>query len=434
MSSYIVDEQGNVVVRTVCEYVEFISFLTESSRGSSEKFFFRGQSNKNWDVKPSAFRDDILSFEHELILEACARAPFEFSGNSSSFEKLTKLQHYGLPTRLLDVTLNPLVALYFACESCIDPENVENNSSFEGEDEFFNTPENEVDGIVTHRKAYDYKHNSPKVELISQMAGIELGEDRDILYVANKLAGFNISEADKDKPTKYKHLIEILQHNYFVTSTFNNDRLIRQSGAFLLPGCFSITENRKEYSKSIIQKTIGSLNNEFDAQRIIIPACCKSSILEELDYYNINKAALFPELEHQMSYLKATKSKLSHSQVGIFVPLQIEDDSAEVAKNEVLPIVETAGTMNDAEYSIENIIEESISNKEYIGEIRQIMESYMKLVDWYHKESIISEMRSAVKRQIMSKTNDISIAILDSNKLIDNLLGYYNKRLKTIND
>lgn len=272
------------------------------------------------------------------------------------------------------------------------------------------------------------------MELISQMAGIELGEDRDILYVANKLAGFNISEADKDKPTKYKHLIEILQHNYFVTSTFNNDRLIRQSGAFLLPGCFSITENREEYSKSIIQKTIGSLNNEFDVQRIIIPACCKSSILEELDYYNINKAALFPELEHQMSYLKATKSKLIHSQVGIFVPLQIEDDSTEVAKNEVLPIVETTGTMNDAESSIENIIEESISNKEYIGEIRQIMESYMKLVDWYHKESIISEMRSAVKRQIMSKTNDISIAIFDSNKLIDNLLGYYNKRLKTIND
>ena len=143
---------------------------------------------------------------------------------------------------------------------------------------------------------------------------------------------------------------------------------------------------------------------------------------------------MFPELEHQMSYLKATKSKLIHSQVGVFVPLQMEDDSAEVAKNDVLPTVEIVGSVDDGEYSIEHIIAESISTKEYIGEIRQIIESYMKLVDWYHKESIISEMRSVIKRQIMSKTKDISIAILDSNKLIDNLVETYNKRLSTLND
>lgn len=41
--------------------------------------------------------------------------PDEFLGNR--FDSLVKMQHFGMPTRLLDTTTNPLVALYFACES-----------------------------------------------------------------------------------------------------------------------------------------------------------------------------------------------------------------------------------------------------------------------------------------------------------------------------
>ncbi len=46
--------------------------------------------------------------------------PDDFEKCHTHLEKLVKMQHYGLPTRLLDITRNPLVALYFACESNLD--------------------------------------------------------------------------------------------------------------------------------------------------------------------------------------------------------------------------------------------------------------------------------------------------------------------------
>lgn len=217
------------------EYVAYISQLQAANEGSNERFFFRGQSNKNWDVRPCLFRENNLTIESDIISEACARAPFEFGGRSA-FERLTKLQHYGLPTRMLDVTLNPLVALYFACAKCEDKENYDKNykesDTIDVDSDHSFDNEYDVDGAVYYRRAYGHKHNSDDIDLLARIAEMDFSGDIVLHQLVEKLGLRSQIKQAED----FEELAKVMQNAYFVISTFNNERLIRQSGAF----CFLV--------------------------------------------------------------------------------------------------------------------------------------------------------------------------------------------------
>ena len=106
------------VVESVSEYLQVLQIIKRNDRFSDRTYAFRGMSDYTFNMLPSIARKSVLSLaevENAMVNEFLTLRPSEFSGITSDFDLLAKMQHFGLPMRLLDFSLNPLIALYFAC-------------------------------------------------------------------------------------------------------------------------------------------------------------------------------------------------------------------------------------------------------------------------------------------------------------------------------
>lgn len=266
-------------------YLEYKRF----SATDSMKFYYRGNSSIYYKLAPGVYRANIRE-ENYYFREMQVRCSMQLT-QKSLLDKLVFLQHYGCPTRLLDITTNPLVALYFACG--------ENGTN---------------DGVV-HCFAVNEQDilypNSDRAQMLSHLCEFPVVEQEQMLAIA--MYTYTKKKFLKSNNGKYEDsIIEKLYHAIkretaaferemkpfdllrpaFVQVSKSNQRIVKQDGAFIISG-LNVDENDcdKRISKYVFQQ-------------IIIPTGSKKQVLKELEQVGICEATLFPEIDKVAEYLK----------------------------------------------------------------------------------------------------------------------------------
>ena len=245
------------------------------------RLYYRGQE-RGWELRPSVMRCSHLGEnEGRMLLDMMTRRPEDFSGMVSALDQWVLAQHHGLMTRLLDVTRNPLVALYFACQGAFNDE---------GLIHVFAVP----DGMV---KPY----NSDTVSIIANFAKLSYPEQCLLL---GKCRGFDRRlHLHSQVLTKLYHLIGIekphfrpridprdLFRVFLVEPQQSVERLRAQSGAFL------ISAFHERFERSHIVRWNDSIP-AYDHQTLVVPAKRKEEILKELELLNVTRETLYPGLD-----------------------------------------------------------------------------------------------------------------------------------------
>ena len=225
-------------------------------------YVYRGIGNAKYDLKTSLIRlgGNFDLVEKHLIrnFNKYSRRMSGLTDTDSFWDILAVAQHFGLPTRLLDWTYSPYIALHFATSKL----------------HLY-----EADGViwaVNHEKVIDFLPLSLKAILLEE------GSNKFTTELLNP-----VCESWKEFDSLQEETFVI----FFEPRSFD-ERIVNQ---FAL---FSAMSN----SKALLNEWLYAHPELYF--RIIIPASLKWEVRDKLDQANINERVLFPGLEGLSTWLK----------------------------------------------------------------------------------------------------------------------------------
>lgn len=335
------------------------------------QLFFRGHGNREYKIVPSLLRDSgLLDVEDRLFKDTVIENHNEFVNDRTALEKLAKMQHFGLPTRLMDITMDPLIALYFAC--C-------GNYDKDGEFLIFSIPYDEI-------KYYD----SDKVAILSNLC---------------KMPSYR-----KSNTNELTHVIQEEKTNFFdndiedsdlntvlcVKAKQNNQRISQQQGYFFLFGLSLFTAKKKIYNDWLIKD-----------YKIIINKNAKTNILKELDKKGINEYTIFPDkkyildLKCNIDDLKDIKNTIFQNQSQLILYI----DNLYSKLEEIIEISNKIEMKHLSSEDFENLTQTLYENIYEIESLTQLIINKVKNNIHIHDDIIIKIHKSC--NSILNATDEL---------------------------
>lgn len=275
------------IVNTINQYMSLLDNISMKK----DKLFFRGHGDVSYKLVPSVFRKEKWMKNEKLMYQElqinCAN---ELSEKKGHLEILAEMQHYGLPTRLLDITKNPLIALFFACEK---------QDKHSGEVIIFSVKREEI----------KYPQ-SDTVAVLSSLPLFTFQEQKEYYHLSKKTYSKNeqfnkdierlVQEIRIERPGFIgKIRQEDLRKCIVVIPAINNRRLERQEGAFIICG---LLDENYGYSK---RNSIDDLRAKSkDGKKIVCIINDKEKILRQLNSLGVNKSKIYPEIDDVADYIK----------------------------------------------------------------------------------------------------------------------------------
>lgn len=290
-----------IVLGSVKEYFDIV----EKFKGN---YYFRGQADSEWRIEPSIFRNSsYLKEEISLINKS-----YEKGNGEDIIKEVLRLQHYGKPTRLCDLTINPLVALFFA----IDGEDVIGKDG----------------AVFIFDKSEEITLDSLELNILLMLSTTEYKEVSQVVQDINDKLESKIDE---------NLLKDIITSNFIIKYSkelaYSNSRATLQGGTGIFFG-FGIDNNNY-----IIRNGGGDLKSL--CRKIIIPASLKNSIIKFLSEYGIKGNLLYDRIAEEkyntssINYTVNIDHKAISNSICPKIILDVIIDDILFTKDEIVKIV-----------------------------------------------------------------------------------------------